>query len=119
MPSEDVVLFDYVVGRYNGERAKSVLAHAHAGSGYYILEEGRQGNQAWCLAVSIWCEPNGPIPEHLTKVVDPFLIKKLDKWRKPNDHDMGPKKAVNPKRMAEIREMFGKGQTKLIEPSKP
>ena len=104
----DVVLYDWVVGRYTGERAKSVLAHAHAGIGYKILEEGRQGNQQWCLAASIWPEPNGPIPEHLTKVVDPFMIKKLENHRRPEQKRQAPIKPVDPKRMAEIRDIFNK-----------
>lgn len=69
----------WVVGGYQGERAKSVLAHAHAGIGYQILEQSGGGANSKVLAAFRTGEL--PIPDHLTEVIDPYKIELLEKKR--------------------------------------
>lgn len=70
----------WVVGSFQGERAKSVLAHAATGLGYKVLQQNGHGPGAQVIA-AFRC-PIMPIPEHLTEIVDPFKIQQLEKRRK-------------------------------------
>lgn len=69
---------EWVTGYYIGERAKSIIEHANAGIGYFIIQQGRQGNQATCLA-AFQRATDSPVPEHLDVVRDARMIAKLDK----------------------------------------
>jgi hypothetical protein len=71
---------EWVVGRYTGERAKSVMDHANAGIGYFILQQGGKGTGMWCLAAFV--RPlDSPTPEHLTRVTDRSQLAKLEARR--------------------------------------
>lgn len=68
---------EWVIGRAVGDRAKSIIAHANAGIGYFVLEQGKQGSQAFCLYATRRVM-DSPLPEHLNLVTDPIMLKKLD-----------------------------------------
>lgn len=71
----------WVVGRYKGDQAKSVLAHANAGSGYQIIDNlGTRGNAEVIAAFRYVPGPEG-IPDHLVEVVDPYKIQKYEQAR--------------------------------------
>jgi hypothetical protein len=70
----------WVVGAYQGERAKSVMAHAAAGIGYRILQNSGKGPQSQILAA--FQTADFPIPPHLTEVKDPIKIQQLEKSNK-------------------------------------
>lgn len=67
----------WYTGRALGDRAKSIIDHANAGIGYFIIEQGKQGNQQTCLYAFLRAD-DSPAPEHLTKVTDRFMLKKLN-----------------------------------------
>lgn len=76
---------EWVKGRYEGERAKSVSAHADSGLGYVILERGRDGMQQYVMAASRRAV-DSPIPPHLLPLTG-FEIKKCEaimEKRNPN-----------------------------------
>jgi hypothetical protein len=77
----DTVHGIWVVGQYEGERAKSVLAHAHAGLGYLVLEQGGGKYNPFCLAASIYTGAM-PLPPYLEEVRDPTKIQRYDDMRK-------------------------------------
>lgn len=67
----------WVIGVYTGERAKSVKAHADAGIGYFIREEGGKGAQYRVIAA--FKRPmDSPIPPHLDKAT-PSVATALDR----------------------------------------
>lgn len=66
---------EWVVGRFTGEQAKSVMAHANAGIGYKIIQKGPAGNS---YVLAAFRRPCGlPLPDHLTRVTDPIQIARL------------------------------------------
>lgn len=69
--------YRWVVGAYQGERAKSVLAHAAAGIGYKTLQQNGKASGLQVL-VAFKCT-EFPIPYHLTEIVDPAKIRQLEK----------------------------------------
>lgn len=70
----------WVVGRYNGERAKSVIAHAHHGIGYLILEEAGSHHNPTVLVAFRYLGPL-PLPEHLEEVRSEYKIVEYEKRR--------------------------------------
>lgn len=68
---------EWVVGRFLGEQAKSVLAHANMGIGYKILSQGKQGNGTWVLA-AFKRGIGQMLPDHLTRVTDPLQVARLN-----------------------------------------
>lgn len=72
--------YSWVLGRYEGDTAKRILAEANAGVGHKIMEQGRAGGGLWVLAAFIRAD-DSPIPEHLTKIVEPNRVAKLEEWR--------------------------------------
>lgn len=80
--SNNIVTADWVVGRYSGLRAKSILAHVEHGIGYIILENGgNKNNPEIMVAFRVVFEATGGIPPHLVKVTDPLKIQKYEKVR--------------------------------------
>lgn len=41
----DSIGYDWVIGTWLGDQARSVLDHANAGIGYFILKTGKDGSQ--------------------------------------------------------------------------
>lgn len=100
---------EWVLGRFIGDRAKSVIDHANAGMGYFIIEQGKQGNQQTCLA-AFRRAMDSPVPEHLDLVRDMSMLRKLnDRHDARHGTDRGPKRIVNQAsaaKIAEIKSMF-------------
>jgi len=65
----------WVAASYTGDRAKSVLAHANEGIGYKILQQSGRGTTLQVLAAFLAPEP---LPAHVTEIVDPIKIAKLE-----------------------------------------
>lgn len=59
--------YEWVIGRFTGERAKSVKAHADAGIGYFIRQELGQG-MAYAVEAAFRRPCDGLLPEHLERV---------------------------------------------------
>jgi hypothetical protein len=79
--SYEQVQCQVVAGKYEGEMAKSVLAH-HAN--YQIVQQGKSNGRMWVIAM--FRRPiNGPTPAHLTVVTDPFKIAKFEQWRQQSN----------------------------------
>lgn len=113
------MLVEWVIGRAIGDRAKSILDHAHAGMGYQILEQGKQGNQAFCL-YAFRRAMDSPVPDHLTRVVDPFMLKKLndrEDQRRGMDRRPSVENRASPAKVAALKDMFAK--RKLPAPDDP
>lgn len=73
--------YDWVVGRFKGDKAKNVINHAGAGLGYFILDTlGVGQSQTVIAAFRRACD--SPIPEHLELVTDSKKIDKLEKMIK-------------------------------------
>ena len=70
------VYYEWVMARYVGDQAKHVMGLAQQGIGYHILEQPDKGS-AWVVVA--FRRPTGPLPDHLTKIQDERLIKKLEK----------------------------------------
>lgn len=69
----------WVIGRFKGDRAKSVKQHADAGLGYFIREEGGRGTVYEVEAAFRW-PVVGPLPHHLQEcTIDQSM--KLDRLR--------------------------------------
>jgi hypothetical protein len=68
---------EWVIGFYIGEQAKRILEHASAGIGYFVLDQGRQGNQATVQA-ALRRAIDSPTPDHLQRVTDLGMIRKLN-----------------------------------------
>lgn len=93
---------EWCIGRAIGDRAKSIIEHANAGIGYFILEQGRQGNQATCL-YAFRRAVDGPTPESLTKVIDFAMIRKLDARADSRGGDRAPKRVAKaPEQMSAV-----------------
>lgn len=72
--------YEWVIGNFEGERAKSVLDHAGAGVGYYIRSQSGAGRNVGVeAAFRRACDR--PRPEHL-KLADQFQVSKLEKMFK-------------------------------------
>lgn len=70
----------WVVGSFEGEQAKRVLAEADSGTGYLVVERG--GNRSNPAVLAAFLRPsNDPVPPHLQEVKDPFKIAEYDKRR--------------------------------------
>lgn len=112
--AEDVMMCEWVIGRYIGEQAKSVIAHANAGSGYFLLDQGKQGVQQTCLA-AFRRAMDSPVPDHLDRVVDPFMVKKLnDRYEQRHGLEKRPtavRSSVSPQKIQEIKDLFTKRKT--------
>lgn len=69
---------EWVIGRYKGDRAKSIKAHAEAGIGYIIVDVfGTGGAQEVVAVFRRACD--SPLPDHLQLVRDPYKIQKYEK----------------------------------------
>jgi hypothetical protein len=98
--------FEWCIGKQVGERAKSIIEHANNGLAYFIMDQGRQGPQAYCLYA--FRRPlDGPTPDHLS-VADASLIRKLnDRWDARHGVDKKPQQQISPasqQRILEIKE---------------
>ncbi len=69
----------WVVGFFEGTKAKSVLEHAHAGVGYILLNESGRGASTTCLVAFRKIVNDEPLPPHLEEVKDPFKIQEYEK----------------------------------------
>lgn len=69
---------EWVIGKYTGERAKSVAAQADAGIGYIIVDSFGTGVNREIIA-AFRLPIDGLIPEHLQVVEDPHKIEKYNK----------------------------------------
>ena len=68
----------WVVGRYEGEQADTVLAHMYAGLGYFkIKEDGRGKNKS--VVVAFRQSANQELPVHLGVIKNINDIEKLNK----------------------------------------
>jgi hypothetical protein len=81
--SSDVAEAVWVVGRFKGDQAKSVLGHVAAGVGsYQIIDNvGNKMNPEVIVAFRIVPDSVDGIPDHLTEVVDPFKLAEYEKKR--------------------------------------
>ncbi len=58
--------YEWVIGLFTGERAKSVRAHADVGLGYFVRQEsGRGADYSVEAAFRRVCDT--PLPEHLER----------------------------------------------------
>lgn len=67
----------WVIGYYEGDRARSVAAHAHAGIGYFVLEESGKGNGYHVAAAFRYAGTD--MPDNLIEIHDPEAIAKLER----------------------------------------
>lgn len=70
----------WVVGVFEGERARSVLDHADAGIGYIILERAGKGRNQTCLA-AFRRMMDSPLPPEFTEVKNPTKIAEYESRR--------------------------------------
>ena len=70
--------FAWVVGRYEGDAAKKILANAHAGIGSYLVLEDFSTRFKHEGIVAFRFPLDRPIPHHLTKVTDYRKIAEYD-----------------------------------------
>ena len=106
--SNEPMYVEWVVGRAVGDRAKSIIDHANAGLSYFIMEQGKQGNQTFCL-YAFRRPMDSPVPDHLTRVVDPFQQKKLDdRYDARHGIDKRPqeRKPIDPQKIKAIKDIF-------------
>lgn len=75
----EIMQTEWVVGRYKGDRAKSVLAHANEGIGYIILDTTQTRGASLEVVAAFRRPKDSPRPEHLELVVDPYKIAKYEK----------------------------------------
>ncbi|HSE29925.1 MAG TPA: hypothetical protein VLA77_05065 [Candidatus Saccharimonadales bacterium] len=78
MQTTGSVEVEWVFGKFIGDSAKSVLAHAAAGLSYKILDQGKQGAQPWVIA-AFRRATLLPLPDHLVRITDPQKVAKLEK----------------------------------------
>lgn len=72
--------YEWVIGSYSGERAKSARALAESGTGYYIVDASGSGQgQQVIVAFKRACDR--PRPYHLQPIVDPIKIQRYEKMR--------------------------------------
>lgn len=87
--NEEVAKWCWVLERTEGDRAKSIQAHADAGMTYYVVDQGRAGNKPWVLAAFKRMHANGPLSPHLQIVTDAQMIASLnrrDEIRHPSQY---------------------------------
>lgn len=63
----------WVIGTYQGLRAKSVVEHAHAGIGYVLIDESGKGDAKTATVAFRYAEP-GALPDHLVEVTNQAQI---------------------------------------------
>jgi hypothetical protein len=103
--SEKTMKIEWVIGRAIGDRAKSIMDHANAGIGYFIMESGKQGNQQTCL-YAFRRAADAPVPDHLTVVVEYHRIQKLDdRYSARHDTHESKQAASNPASDATIKKI--------------
>jgi hypothetical protein len=68
--------YEWVIGKYTGDRAKSVKSLADSGTGYFVRSESGKGI-AYEVEVAFRRPIDGPTPTHLT-LCDNYQIKKLE-----------------------------------------
>lgn len=71
----------WVIASYEGERAKSVLAHADVGIGYIVLERGGNRYSPSAL-VAFDYRGEMPLPHHFQEVKDPYKIKDYERRKR-------------------------------------
>lgn len=77
----DAMMAEWVVGRFEGGRARSVIEHGDAGIGYIILERGGSRANVFCMAA--FRRPcDRPRPSYLEPVVDPVKFQEYENIRK-------------------------------------
>jgi len=69
--------WQWVIGKWTGDLASSVINHANAGITYFSLDQGRQGNQPYIMAAFRRVK-DSPVPEHLS-IADEHIARKLDR----------------------------------------
>jgi len=67
----------WVIGNFEGDMAKSVVAHTNAGAGYIVIDKPTRGN----VIAAFRMANDSPIPDHLQEVLDPTKIAKFEKIR--------------------------------------
>lgn len=70
--------YEWVVGVYEGEKAREVMALANSGIAYYKIENVARGKNNQ-VAVAFRRPVDEPIPDHLYPVIDKYKINKLKK----------------------------------------
>lgn len=111
--------YQWAIGYYIGEQAKSIIEHANAGIGYFLIEQGRQGNQATAQA-AFRHAMDGPMPEHLSLVTAEGMIRKLnDRWdaRHGVDRREATPQPASQQKMMEIRETLSKRLKRRATPA--
>lgn len=78
---KDAMQSQWVTGRFSGDRAKSVLAHADEGIGYIILDSTNSRGASLEVVAAFRRSDNDAVPEHLERVTDPLKIRKYEKIR--------------------------------------
>lgn len=69
--------YQWVIGKFNGEKARSVLDHAGAGIGYFIRQQNGVGKNIEVEA-AFRRAMDSPIPEHLVEAT-PKQVEVLEK----------------------------------------
>jgi hypothetical protein len=112
---------EWVIGYWKGDAAKNIIGLASEGVGYFILEEGRQGNQATVQAA--YRRPtDSPRPENIIPITDFRKIEKLEeRYRRRHGIDERPvvRPAVSDATIANIRDIFNNRRSKHHEAIRP
>ena len=110
----DTMPVHWCIGRVAGDKAKHVLDLASHGTGYFTMETGKQqGNQVYVIYAFL--RPmDGPVPDHLTEVMDPHQLRKLwDRYDKRHGNfareDRRGTKSATPQQVADIARIMGRG----------
>lgn len=69
------VVYEWVIGKFDGSQAKHVSSLAEVGVGYQILERLEGG---WVVAA--FKRPVMPLPDHLERVTEQRLIDRLERY---------------------------------------
>jgi len=78
MDYDDGESWEWVIGHYSGEQARSKKAHADIGIGYYVRSEQGKSAMNYHIEVAFRRIIDGPRPEHLILAVGE-QVKKLDR----------------------------------------
>ena len=70
--------YEWVIGKYEGDKANKVVELANASVGYFLLEQGGRGGTKEAI-VAFKRPIDGPTPEHLEVIDEPSKIRKYEK----------------------------------------